>query len=171
MKLILIGLTFFAFLNSFSQKKQDVKPMTCQIATIQRDSVLVKLKEYPTQVKMLEAYQKQLQSEYDFKDLELQTKLSEYQEQEKNYSEEQKQVKIQALQTLDAELKKFSQEAEQKLVNKEQELLLPMNEKINLAIAVVAEKNGYRQVIDSKSCYFVDPLCDATNLVIEEANR
>ena len=57
-------------LTTLSQKKQDTKLTICQIATIQRDSVLVKLKEYPTQVKMLEAYQKQLQSEYDFKNLE-----------------------------------------------------------------------------------------------------
>ncbi len=49
--------------KAFSQKKIETKSTTCQIATIQRDSVMVKLKEYPTQVKILEDFQKQLQSE------------------------------------------------------------------------------------------------------------
>ncbi len=156
---------------SFSQKKQEPKPTTCQIATIQRDSVLVKLKEYPTQVKMLEAYQKQLQSEYDFKKLELDTKVKDYQENEKTNSDAQKQEKAQELQKLDEELKRFSQEAEQKLLKKEQELLQPMNDKINKAIEAVAFKQGYAQIMDRKSVYFSLAVCDATKLVIEEANK
>ena len=172
MKLILTILTFFTFLISFSQKKTETKPMTnCQIATIQRDSVLVKLKEYPTQVKMLEAYQKQLQSEYDFKKLELDTKVAEYQEKEKTFSDAQKQEKVQELQKLDEDLKKYSQEAEQELMKKEQELLQPMNEKINKAIEAVAVKQGYQQIMDRKSVYFSLALCDATKLVIDEANK
>jgi outer membrane protein len=154
-----------------SQKKQETKPTFCQIATIQRDSVLVKLKEYPTQVKMLEAFQKQLQSEYDFKKLELDTKVAEYQEKEKTFSDAQKQEKVQVLQKLDDDLKKYSQEAEQELMKKEQELLQPMNEKINKAIEEVAAKQGYQQVMDRKSVYFSLALCDATKLVIDEANK
>ena len=158
-------------MHVLAQKKQEPKPSSCQFATISRDSVLVKLKEYPTQVKMLEAYQKQLQSEYDFKSLELETKLSEYQSQEKSYSEEQKQLKMQELQTMDAELKKFSQEAEQKMMKKEQELLQPMNDKISKAIEAVAVQQGYAQVLDKKFFYFSIAACDATNLVIAEANK
>jgi outer membrane protein len=155
----------------FSQKKQESKPTSCQIATIQRDTVLVKLKEYPTQVKMLEAYQKQLQSEYDFKKLELDTKVKNYQDNEKAYNDAQKLEKVQELQNLDTDLKKYSQEAEQKLLKKEQELLQPMNDKINKAIEAVATKQGYTQIMDRKSVYFSLPVCDATKLVIEEANK
>ena len=170
-----VSLTFLVTslfsLPVFSQKKQETKPTSCQIATIQRDSVLVKLKEYPTQVKMLEAYQKQLQSEYDFKKLELDTKVKNYQENEKAYSDAQKQEKVQELQNLDGDLKKYSQEAEQKLLKKEQELLQPMNDKINRAIEAVALKQGYAQIMDRKSVYFSLPVCDATKLVIDEANK
>ena len=60
-KVLFLGILFMSYQLAFSQKKTETKPTTCQIATIQRDSVLVKLKDYPTQVKMLEAYQKQLQ--------------------------------------------------------------------------------------------------------------
>ena len=148
-----------------------IKPTFRQISTILRDSVVVKLKEYPTQVKMLEAYQKQLQSEYDFKKLELDTKVKNYQDNEKAYNDAQKQEKVQELQNLDADLKKYSQEAEQKLFKKEQELLQPMNDKINMAIEAVANKQGYAQIMDRKSVYFSLPVCDATKLVIEEANK
>jgi outer membrane protein len=158
-------------LKAFSQKKTETKPTTCQIATIQRDSVLVKLKDYPTQVKMLEAYQKQLQSEYDFKKLEFDTKVKNYQENEKAYTDVQKQEKVQELQNLDTDLKKYSQEAEQKLMKKEQDLVQPMNDKISKAIEAVATKQGYQQVIDKKSAYFSIAACDATVLVIEEANK
>jgi outer membrane protein len=169
--LFLIVLFFMLGFRAFSQKKQEPKPTICQIATIQRDSVLVKLKEYPTQVKMLEAYQKQLQSEYDFKKLELDTKVAEFQEKEKTFSDPQKQEKVQELQKLDEDLKKYSQEAEQELMKKEQELLQPMNEKINKAIEAVAAKQGYQQIMDRKSVYFSLALCDATKLVIDEANK
>ncbi len=171
MRIILLVLTISIAISSFSQKKQEPKSTSCQIATIQRDSVLVKLKEYPTQVKMLEAFQKQLQSEYDFKKLELDTKVAEYQEKEKTFSDAQKQEKVQELQKLDEDLKKYSQEAEQELMKKEQELLQPMNEKINKAIEAVAAKQGYQQIMDRKSVYFSLALCDATKLVIDEANK
>jgi len=167
---ILLIIGFLSF-QVFSQKKQEIKPTTCQIATIQRDSVLVKLKDYPTQVKMLEAYQKQLQSEYDFKKLEFDTKVKNYQDNEKSYTDVQKQEKVQELQNLDTDLKKYSQEAEQKLMKKEQDLVQPMNDKISKAIEAVATKQGYQQVIDKKSAYFSIAACDATVLVIEEANN
>ena len=169
--LLIAGFLMFGF-RAFSQKKTETKPTTnCQIATIQRDSVLVKLKDYPTQVKMLEAYQKQLQSEYDFKKLEFDTKVKNYQDNEKAYNDAQKQEKVQELQNMDTDLKKFSQEAEQKIMKKEQELVQPMNDKINKAIETVATKKGYQQVIDRKSTYFSIAACDATILVIEEANK
>jgi outer membrane protein len=157
--------------NAFSQKKPETKSTTCQIATIQRDSVMVKLKEYPTQVRILEAYQKQLQSEFDFKKLEFDTKVDDYQTKEKSLTDQQKQDRIAELQKLDDELKKFSKDAEQKLFQKEQELIFPMSKKIDKAIETVAIRQGYTQVMDAKSTYFNLPACDATNMVIEEANK
>jgi len=172
MKNTLILTLILCSLSALSQKKIETKPTTnCQIATIQRDSVMVKLKEYPTQLKMLEAFQKQLQSEYDFKKLELETKVKNYQENEKSFTDGQKQEKVQDLQKLDEELKRFGQEAEQKLLKKEQELLQPMNEKIFKAIETVAIKQGYMQILDRKSVYFSLTACDATKMVIEESNK
>ena len=75
------------------------------------------------------------------------------------------------LQKLDGELQQFSKEAQEKLAAKERELMQPMDEKINRAIKVVAEKHGFQQVIDYKICYYSSASCDATQWVIEEANK
>jgi outer membrane protein len=169
---VIFVLMFSVFsLQVLAQKKQETKSAICQIASVHRDSVLVNLKEYPVQVKILEAFQKQLQSEFEFKQLELDAKVKEYQEKEKTFTEAQKQEKTQELQNSENELKKFKQEAQQKLQQKEKELLQPMNEKINKAIEAVALKKAYTQIIDRKFTYFSLPACDATQLVIEEANR
>ncbi len=163
-------ISFFTF-QTLAQKKVEAYKSVCLVATIKRDSILVNLKEYPTQVKILEAFQKQLQSEFEFKQIELDAKVKDYKEKENTYTETQKQEKILELQSFDNELKKFKEEAQQKLQKKEQELLQPMNEKINKAIEIVALKKGYTQIIDSKFAYFALPACDATKHVIEEANR
>jgi Skp family chaperone for outer membrane proteins len=46
-----------------------------------------------------------------------------------------------------------------------------MNDKINKAVESVALKQGYLQIIDKKLTYFSLPACDATKLVIDEANK
>jgi Skp family chaperone for outer membrane proteins len=72
---------------------------------------------------------------------------------------------------MDEELKSFSKDAEKKLFQKETTLLQPMNDKINKAVESVALKQGYLQIIDIKLTYFSLPACDATKLVIDEANK
>ncbi len=161
---------FFSF-SLFSQKKSGISSFSCQTATIQRDTVLVKLKEYKTQVSLLEAFQKQLQSEFDYRKLEFDTKLKDYQDKESTFSLLVKESIMSELQKLDDDLKKFNAEAEQKLMKKEQELLQPMNDKINAAIDAVALREGFFQVIDKKFVYFSKAVCDATQLVVEEANK
>jgi outer membrane protein len=167
--LLMVFIASASFL--FSQSKNPAKLAACQTATIQRDSVLVKLKEYKTQVSLLEAFQKQLQSEFDYRKLEFDTKLKNYQEKESTFSVVVKEAIVSELEKMDEELKKFNSDGEQKLIKKEQELLQPMNDKINAAIDAVAVKEGYFHVIDKKFVYYSKSLCDATQLVIEEANR
>ena len=142
-----------------------------KLGYIQVDSVLINLKEYATQVKILEAYQKQLTAEFEVKNLEFETKYKEFQEKEKSFSEEVKKKKIEELQGLDQELTKLRQEANQKIAQKEKDLLVPLNEKILKAIDVVAKAKGYSHITDRKNFYFASPAFDVTKLVIEEANK
>jgi outer membrane protein len=168
-KVLFLMIVFNSFF-CFSQKKPTINSQ-CLLATIQRDSVLVKLKEYSSAIKMQEAFQKQLQSEFDFKKLELDTKIKEYQEKEKTLTEDQKKEQVALIQKLDGELQKFSQEAKERLAAKERELMQPMDFKINKAIERVAAAFGYKQIIEKKICYYASADCDATQQVITEANK
>ncbi len=160
-------------LITFAQK--NAAPVTAtetqKIGYINVDSVLIKLKDYPTQVKILEAFQKQLTAEFEVKNLEFETKYKEFQEKEKTYTEEQKKTKIEELQNLDQELNKLRQEANQKIAQKEKELLVPLNEKILKAIEIVAKAKGYSHITDRKNFYFASPSFDVTLQVTEEANK
>jgi outer membrane protein len=170
-KFLTLAVLCFLTVTIFSQKKVEQKTIQCLVGTIQRDSVLVKLKEYEPAVKIQEAYQKQLNAEYDMKKLELETKLKEYGEKQATFTEEKKQSKQQELQKMDNELQKFGQEAQQKLVQKEQELVAPLNDKIAKAIELVAAKYGYTHIADKKNFYYVSSAFDVTKLVVEEANK
>lgn len=160
----------FSFV-AFAQKNTTTASEPFKLGFINVDSVLVKLKEYPTQVKILEAFQKQLTAEFEVKNLEFETKYKEFQEKEKTYTEEQKKSKIEELQKLDQELGKLRQESNQKIASKEKDLLVPLNEKILKAIEIVAKAKGYSHITDRKNFYFALPGYDVTKLVIEEANK
>jgi len=144
---------------------------TFKLGYIIVDSVLVKLKDYPTQVKILEAFQKQLTAQFEVKNLEFEQKYKDFQDNEKKFTEEQKKEKIAELQKLDQELGKMRNDANGEIAKKENELLVPLNEKILKAIEVVAKAKGYSHITDRKNFYFALPSYDVTNLVIEEANK
>jgi outer membrane protein len=155
-----------------AQKKAEItNTYNATTAVIQYDSVLTKLKDYNSQTKILEAYQKQLQSEYDFKKLELETKIKDYGDKEKNLTEEQKKQTMEGLQKQNDELTALLQESQKKFQQKQQELLQPMNEKIKKAIEIVAQKNGYSFITEKNNFYYASPNSDVTNQVIEEANK
>jgi outer membrane protein len=160
----IITLTLFAQKSATNTEAQ-------KLGYINVDSVLVNLKEYATQVKILEAYQKQLTAEFEVKNLEFETKYKEFQEKEKTFAEDIKKKKIEELQGLDQELTKLRQEANQKIAQKEKDLLVPLNEKILKAIDVVAKAKGFTHITDRKNFYFASPSFDVTKQVTEEANK
>jgi outer membrane protein len=165
----IIALTILS-LGLFAQKSTATTEVI-KLGYINVDSVLVKLKDYPTQVKILEAFQKQLTAEFELKNLEFETKYKDFQEKEKSFSEVVKKSKIEELQTLDQELSKMRQDANQKIAQKERDLLVPLNEKIIKAIEIVAKAKGYSHITDRKNFYFVSPSFDVTATVTEEANK
>lgn len=174
MKKLFTVLVLFTFsLAVFAQKSVTTPAANepLKLGYINVDSVLVKLKDYPTQVKILEAFQKQLTAEFEVKNLEFETKYKDFQEKEKSFSDDQKKARIEELQNLDQELNKLRQEANQKIAQKERDLLVPLNEKILKAIEVVAKAKGYSHITDRKNFYFVSPSFDVTQQVTEEANK
>jgi outer membrane protein len=172
---ITITILFFAigFFSTavFAQKKGKSSSEQVQlIAHITYDSVLVNMQEYAKSVKLLEAYQKQLVSEFELKSLELDAAIDNYRAKESKMTDEQKDQEAIKVQGMRKELEQLQNEYQQKIMRKEQELLAPLNEKIQAAISKVAAENGFTHVVEKRNFYFIDDIFDATNMVIKAAN-
>lgn len=99
----------------------------------------------------------------------LQTKYQDFQKKQANGElapvEAEKQA--QALKEEEQTLVNFEQESQQKLMAKSEELLQPMQDKVNNAIKMVAQENGYSYILDMSqgSILYADPTADVSALV------
>jgi outer membrane protein len=72
-----------------------------------------------------------------------------------------------ALKLEEGKLGEFEQSSQQKIMEKSEELLKPIQDKVNKAIKDVASENGFLYIFDSGMgvVLYADPLSDATKLV------
>lgn len=72
-----------------------------------------------------------------------------------------------ALKEEEGKLREFEQSSQEKIYQKSQELLGPIQEKVNAAIKAVADENGYSYIFDSStgSILYSDSQADVTGLV------
>jgi outer membrane protein len=75
------------------------------------------------------------------------------------YTKAQLEVKRNDLNALIIKLQSYNEEAQQKMQQKQQELLTPIQKKATEAIQAVAKENGYTYVL-SKEALFVSPAAD-----------
>lgn len=117
----------------------------------------------------LEALQKQLQKKGQQMLQSLQTKYQELQRKEQQGELSPKQLEEEAtlLKQKEEELGKFEQDMQKQLVEKENQLLQPILDKVNTAIRAVAKENGYEYIFDASTGFvlYADESTDVTNLV------
>lgn len=82
---------------------------------------------------------------------ELQKKYSDYQERRDQMTELIRNTKEQELNDLSQRIQTYQQNAQQKLEEKQKELLQPIIDRAKQAIADVAKENGYSYVFDSSA--------------------
>jgi outer membrane protein len=72
-----------------------------------------------------------------------------------------------ALKLEEEELMEFEQNNQQKLISKSEELLKPVQDKVNAAIKAVADENGYQYIMDISggSILYADPTADVSSLL------
>lgn len=99
----------------------------------------------------------------------LQQKYQTYQQKQANgeLSPVEAEKQAQTLKEDEQALISFEQESQQKLMAKSEELLQPMQDKVNNAIKQVAEENGYTYILDISegSILYADPTTDVSALV------
>lgn len=102
------------------------------------------------QVKLkMDTIQNQYEMQLASMNEEIQRKAQDYQSQEATMPDAVKQIRQQELQEMQQRIQLFYQTAEQDIQKKQQELLLPVHEKMTKAIQKVGERDGYTYIFDS----------------------
>jgi outer membrane protein len=97
----------------------------------------------------LAIYQKSLEDSYNNMITEYQTKLADFQKNEKTLQDYQKELKQQELLDLQNRIQSFQDGAQEKLQTKKQEIYSPILKKAEDAVKAVAKENGYAYVFDT----------------------
>jgi len=100
-------------------------------------------------VNIYETYAKGLQNQLGAMQAELESKFTEYQANQATWSNIIRQTKEREIQDMQTRMEEFNQQAQQDLVDKENELTAPIIEKARKAIQDVAKENGYTYIFNS----------------------
>lgn len=135
---------FFALLAVGSLHAQGLK-----IGYTNAEYVLSLLPEAKQVEADLKAYETQLQNQLQAKYQEFQAKAADYQQNAASMIEAVKADRERELQGLQENIQKFQADAETSLLQKRNQLLAPLVEKVGNAIKEVAEENQYTHVFSS----------------------
>jgi outer membrane protein len=122
----------------------------------------------------LKTHGAQLENTMKAKQQDLQTKYKAYEAMPATTPEAIKADKERELQQLNEGLQKFSQEAQASLQKKQQDLMMPIYEKIGKAVEEVAKENGYTFIINPTLSGGIDVLLyhdeqyNISNLVLKK---
>ena len=121
--------------------------------------------------KELADYNDQLSTQLKAKEQTFQEKLANYQETASTMTDLIRKDKERELQSLEASLRQFQQDAQTSFADKQKKLLDPVLEEIRVAIQTVAEENNFTHIINSSTggldvLLFAKEEYDVSNLVL-----
>ena len=121
--------------------------------------------------KELADYNEQLSAQLKAKEQTLQEKFADYQRTANSMTELIRKDKERELQTLEASLRQFQQDAQTSFADKQNKLLEPVLEEIRAAIQTVAEENNFTHILNSSTggldvLLFAKDEYDVSNLVL-----
>ena len=127
-----------------------------KIGRISSQEVVVNMAEYKEAQTQLEALAKDLQAQMETIQVEMNTKIQEYQKGAETMTDAVRQLKEKELNDLNTRLQEFNQVAQQELQKKEQELMEPIIKKANEAITEVSKAGGYTVIFESGQMIYFD---------------
>jgi outer membrane protein len=122
-----------------------------KIGHINTQELLQAMPETDSAQLKLEKMQKELQSQLEVMQVELNNKYQDYLSKRDSYSELVRQTKEDELQNIQQRIQQFAQNADQDLQKKRSELFRPILDKANKAIEEVARENGFTYILDLSS--------------------
>lgn len=146
---------------SFSQTK---------VGTVNSDLIIGKMPQTKNVLKRIESAGKKLDSSYNIKAKEYQTKIDAFKTDEKTMTDADKKNRIQELQVLDQEMQKFRVNGTKMMQLQRDEYMRPLYKKLSETIAEVAKANGYTQILTTNGNQFgyIDERFDITQLVLDK---
>ena len=127
-----------------------------KIGRISSQEVVVNMAEYKEAQTQLEALAKDLQAQMETIQVEMNTKIQEYQKGAETMTDAVRQLKETELNDLNTRLQEFNQVAQQELQKKEQELMQPIIKKANEAITEVSKAGGYTVIFETGQMIYFD---------------
>ncbi|MBP5557468.1 MAG: OmpH family outer membrane protein [Bacteroidales bacterium] len=113
----------------------------------------------------LQAYQTELETEYNNMYTELQTKYEKFNREAGTMSTAVRQLREKELSDLQERISIFEQSLQELMQQRQIELMTPFQDKILEAIQAVAKENGYAYIFDSKNLLYSDGGDDVSGLV------
>jgi outer membrane protein len=138
-----------------------------QIAHVVSDSIIPKMAAYQTAMSELQTYSTILQKQFEGKEAEMEAYYMNIIDKKKKgllAPKEEKEAELK-LQEMEANLKKFGQDMERQLYEKEGLLMKPIYEEYNQAIKEVSKENNYTYIIDKKLTLYSAGGIDATSKI------
>ena len=135
-----------------------------QIAHVVSDSIIPKMPAYQSAMSELQTYSTILQKQFEGKEAEMEAYYMNVIDKKKKgllAPKEEKEAEAK-LQEMEANLKKFGQDMEKQLYEKEGVLMKPIYEEYNQAIKDVSKENNYTYIIDKKLTLYSAGGIDAT---------
>lgn len=157
MKKIILSIILSVFtIISFAQTK---------IGYVNYEEVITEMPDYKKAMNELETYANEKRVYLENLMAEGQAKLQEFNANVDSYDELKKQSEYTALQQFEQRIAQANQVAQEQVLEKEKELIAPVQEKMNEALKYVAKQNGYVSIIDGSVLRYSSEGNNVTSLV------
>lgn len=131
-----------------------VKAQTLKFAHIDSEALIQAMPETAAAQKTLQTQAKGLEDQLASMQKEFQTKLAEYTQKADSLTDIVRSAKEEDLQNLQQRIQTFNQSAQQKLQQKQAELMQPIFDKANQTIETVAKEQGVIYVFDTNAVLY-----------------
>lgn len=141
-----------------------------KLGTIDNDYIINLMPETKIVVKMAQEYGQKLDSSFTIKMKEYQTKVDDYNKNEKEYGELMKKTLISEIKVMEQDIQKYQENGSKLMQLKQNELMRPLYKKLNDVIDLVAKENKYTQIltIQGNQFAYIDEKFDITKLVMDK---
>ena len=139
-----------------------------KVGTIDNDYIISIMPEAKIVLKLTKAYGAKLDSTFTIKVNDFKMKVDDYELKEKDMGVLEKKTIQQELSDLEQDIKLYQKNGNTLMGLKKDELMRPLYNKLNTAIAKISKENGYTQIftLAGNQFAYIDSKFDITDLVI-----